>query len=244
MPSVWGPLELELDERRCIAIGDSELWIERRENELQAATRPEIGAPVDNLLELPARCRVANRDGRLIIAPRLADRFVVGRLEEPVIVAPGASVQMYIGTAVWVVVASGSAELAELPLALPPDTWFGPNPRLGELCYASRTRGSLDRTTVGKRIDRAVIAVLVRNDHGEALRFERIRLPVPNLALYESDTGALWTSPVTVKVEDPVKPDLDISDDPPETGTALEKIAGPRQATRVNLFSRALGSLL
>lgn len=247
MPSVWGSIELDPGERRRIAVGESELWLERREAELQIATRPQPGDPVANLLELPVRCRVATRaGGPLTVTPRLADRSVVGRLEEPVIVGSGDSVDMFIGTSVWAVVSAGDVELAELPLSRPQDTWFGPNPQVGQLCYASRTRGRLTRSAIDHRVDRAVVSVSIANRGAEPLRFERVRLPVPNLSLYIAGDGTLWTNQVLVRADEPIRsPDLEISDAAPELdGARLEAIAGPRQRSRVNVISRALGALL
>ena len=247
MASPWGSIELEPGERRRIPVGASELWLERREAELRIATRPLAGDPVDNLLELPVRCRVATRaTGELTLSPRLADRNVVGRLEEPVIVGSGASVEMFIGTAIWVAVSAGETELAELPLAQPPDTWFGPSPRIGQLCYASRTAGRLSLSELGRRVDRAVVSVSIRNGDREPIRFERIRLPVPLLSLYVAADGSLWTSQVRVRADEPDKgPALVISDTVPTIGgERLEPIAPARQASRGNVFSRALGALL
>jgi hypothetical protein len=75
--------------------------------------------------------------------PRLADRSVVIKPVDPIYIPAGQRGTLYISTPLWI---SGFVEgqkepLFDIPVILPKDTWFGPDHRTGEMCYATSVDG-------------------------------------------------------------------------------------------------------
>lgn len=129
---------------------------------------------------------------RLTVGPLLADRPASVQPEAPVSVPSGESAIFYISTPVWVRLAVGPQRrfIAEVPSFRPSDTWFG-RPAAGELCYAVRSRGTTRLDAQINRPHRAITPVRVINRAPEALAVERLKLPLPNLALFRSPGGGL-----------------------------------------------------
>ncbi len=107
----------------------------------------------------------------------------------------------YISSPVSVSIESDRLEkpLLELPTVILSDTWFGPNTREGELCYAARTSARNEKADVPLRPYRAVTPVTLRNHAKETLKIEKLSIPLPFLAVYGQDDGTLWTEPVTLE---------------------------------------------
>ena len=77
------------------------------------------------------------------LIPRLADRSVVIRPVDPIYIPDGQRGTLYISTPLWLsgYVESQKNPLFDIPVILPKDTWFGPDPRSGEMCYATSVDG-------------------------------------------------------------------------------------------------------
>jgi hypothetical protein len=131
------------------------------------------------------------------LTPALADRPVVIQSETPFHIMPGQNMTYYVSTPLWVAFHTGKplVNMTEMPLFRPSDTWFGPSTTQGELCFASTTSGRLRLDDIRFRPHRAVTVVLLRNMTGNPVLLKSLNLPVPNLSLYESADGYLWTQP-------------------------------------------------
>ena len=87
----------------------------------------------------------------------------------------------------------------DLPVIRPKDTWFGPDKRTGELCYATAVDGRTELEQLQPRAFRAVTPIIFHNSSHELLRFDRMNVPVPALPLFYSEsTHRLWTSHIKV----------------------------------------------
>jgi hypothetical protein len=150
-------------------------------------------------------CRIARfglrEAGRaLALRPRLADRSVVVRPDTQLFIPPGEECLIYVSTPAWVEVTTGNGlVLAEVPTYRPSDSWFGPDTRDGELCYASRTLARLRIEDVVPRPHRIVSPVTVRNRGADALQLERVSVPVRLLPLYATARHQLWTQPLVME---------------------------------------------
>lgn len=84
-------------------------------------------------------------------------------------------------------------------MILPKDTWFGPNHRSGEICYATAVDGRTELQQLRPRAFRAVTPIEFHNTSQQQLRFDRMNVPVPALPLfYSASTERLWTSQIKV----------------------------------------------
>jgi hypothetical protein len=209
------------------------------------------------------RASFAESPGRLVVSAAQADRPVVVRPDSPLAIQPGETVTMFVSTPVWIVLTiaqprRGGAKkgaagadgepllLLEAPSERPTDTWFGPNTRTGELCYATRTSGRLDLDEVPQRPHRIVTPVRIENKAADALEFQRLQVPLPLLAVHRDANGALWTNGVTLTRDsggDLAAVRVDRS--PPRTAAGgVERLAEPRSIVAGNAVVRAFGRLL
>lgn len=185
-------------------------------------------------------------DELLTVMPALADRPVIIRPLTPFYVTPTQEAVIYVSTPLWVRIDVHNPPqfLQEIPVIRPSDTWFGPSTREGELGYASRTHGRLNFENVAIQAYRATTQVIIRNRAVSSLLVERLSLPVPYLALFESAEGQLWTQTVIMtSTRETGMANFDISPNPPEQAGSVNKIGEPRQQSTHNMVIRAFGAL-
>lgn len=136
----------------------------------------------------------------LEISPHLPDRNIVAKPINPITLMPSQEVTLFVGAMLWFTVKTKSSEepLFEVPIRQLSDTWFGPSPRLGELCYASKTHAYLDPNALSHRAYRAIVPVTIRNENNkDALTIEKINVPVTILDLYyEPEKHQFWTNSI------------------------------------------------
>lgn len=134
------------------------------------------------------------------LLPRLADRSVVVRPVSPVFVPAGEETTFYVSTPVWVAFyAEGVVTpLLDIAVVIPRDTWFGPSPANGQLCYATKVMARTDLTQLPPRPFRAVTPVNVKNLGNDSMPIERINIPAPFLPVYAAESGRLWTPALNV----------------------------------------------
>lgn len=265
-PRWWGEVTLALGGVGRWRAGPSTVHVERRASDWRvwhdggsdayAIVAEQVRAVDDAAPEGPPTLRLsfAETPDTLHVQPRLADRPVVVRPETPLMVPPGETVTLYASTPVWMaislevrrtrrgrVAAADLAVVAELPSARPTDTWFGPNTRVGELCYAVRTAARTEVDDLPLRPHRAVTAVTVENQAVTPLDLVRIALPMPFLALHVDPAGRLWTDGVQFVRE----PDEDTTvQAQPRLPAGGERLAEPRTATTLGqTLSRTVGRI-
>ncbi|RKG36596.1 hypothetical protein [Acinetobacter rongchengensis] len=143
------------------------------------------------------------------LMPRLADRSVVIRPVDPIYIPAGQRGTLYISTPLWVsgFVQAQKEPLFDIPVIQPKDTWFGPDQRTGEMCYATSVDGRTELKLLRPRAFRAVTPIDFHNVSSHQLRFDRMNVPVPALPLFYSEsTRRLWTSQIKVLYEGSDRP--------------------------------------
>ncbi len=176
------------------------------EQQWQAINEIEMAFPAPIKIE---RYMFAQTEPNFQLMPRLADRSVVIKPVDPIYIPAGQRGTLYISTPLWIAgfVAGQRDPLFDLPVILPKDTWFGPNHRTGEMCYATSVDGRTDLKLLKPRAFRAITPVDFHNVSSQQLRFDRMNVPVPALPLfYSPDTGRLWTSQIKVLHEGSDRP--------------------------------------
>lgn len=266
----WGTFSLDQHSGGEWQIGPSTLWVYRSSHDWRVVHRPSMD-PVSadpmaqrSALSVPLaeedmssilhaeepelmthRYSVRRTSGSVALRPAMADRPVVTRPEHPLSVLPGEAVTLYLSTPLWVRIELVESErtLTEVPSHQMSDTWFGPSPLEGVLCYATRTAGRLRLDRLPLRLHRALTPLTVRNRATEPLALERVQLPAPHLALYVTPDDILWTEGVTMTHRKAGEGALvQIKDGPPSVIDEAERMQGPREESKQGLFTSTFGA--
>jgi|GEM_PF-288521 len=272
----WGAVDVQRDGVVRVCAGAMRVWIERRRQDWQVysqsrgADEPALAErprQVDRA-DLPdsdplVRFCFAEAPGRLIVGVAQADRPFVVRPESAMSVSPGEVVTLFVRTPTWMVLSverqrtrrgarSGSEpqvvpqQLTEIPLERPSDTWFGASTVAGELCYATRTVGLMQRDAIERASHMLITPLTIENKGTDPLRFERVQVPIPQLAVYLDGRGDLWTNAVRLTRE--TSGDLAAvaveSGAPRAARGRSERLAEPRQVSGKGSVVRAFSRLL
>lgn len=240
-------------------IGSMELWImhaegcleiyqqQGAESHLRAlAVETETQRPVPNETNA-VRIALPDGDTRLRFSPLTADRPVVVRPRQPFYVLAKSETCLYLSTPLWVSIQTEQSNrlLLEFPLYRLSDTWFGPSTLVGELCYATRTRASLQPPQLPIPPHRAFTALTLVNRSDEPILLERVNLPTPNLALFQTAEGSLWTQSVRLDIgESKGEASLRLDTAPPAHVGKTSLVGNPRERSETNLLKRALSALI
>ncbi|MEJ2742223.1 MAG: hypothetical protein P8176_07000 [Gammaproteobacteria bacterium] len=199
----WGDVKLALGETLQKTLGEVGFYVQRQEREWLISRWMETDLCVDrkSTREKNAAKRedvrfvISSADTTLSLSPALADRSVVSRPVVPVTLLPRASGDFYVSTPLWISITSGTRKikLMDFPTIRPSDTWFGPNTRMGELCYMSRTDAFASLDCLPVQADRVITPVRIINESNESLNVSHIKLAVPHLSVFSDTKMRLWT---------------------------------------------------
>lgn len=211
----WGEQKFELSESKAWQFGSLLFRLTRGINEWrleyyrpqyqhdyeqqwQRIADPHFAFPQGAKIE---RYMFRNTHNEFQLMPRLADRSVVIKPVDPIYIPAGERGTLYISTPLWIAgfVENQREPIFDLPVIRPKDTWFGPDHRTGEMCYATAVDGRTDLNLLKPRAFRAVTPVEFHNTSSQQLRFDRMNVPVSALPLFYSEgTNRLWTSQIKV----------------------------------------------
>lgn len=186
---------------------------------------------------------VGGAESRITLTPRLLDRTVVSRPLSPVAILPNTTVGIFMTTPTEIVVSAGGQELSCLASANMRRTWIGPNTRTGELGFSTRTTARLELSYLSVHPTRAVTHVRIQNQGPDALRLDRVNLPVRQLALFASTEGRLWTAEVRLQVKAGRVEDVQVEPDPPELAGEAALLVPAREVLDRSVMRRVLGAL-
>lgn len=255
----WGETRVPMGTTVHWCVGPLTLWIHRRQGEWRVARREDEGTPLgriekavpdgdDDLWrhEDVRRFAVgADPSDHVTLTPQLPDRPVVARPDRTLFIPPATDMSVYVSSPVWVAVAASGRELISFPIDTPFETWFGPSPREGELCYATRTACRLRWDDGWFRPHRALTAVRVQNRARRALPFDQVKIPVHLLQLYVAPDGTLWSQDVLLGVEpDGDQLPLRIQSGTPGTVSGLRLVSGAREQVSERTLARAFAAWL
>lgn len=214
----WGPMRYAIGEARKWQLGSLEFSVQRERCEWQIAYHRPTQQDEDqqtnyNILDADAaltapvtlqRFLFSQTSEMLSLLPRLADRPVVVRPLNPIIIPPGEQGTLYVSTPLWLAgyPENQKSALFDLPIVRPSDTWFGQNMLNGSLCYATPVFGRTDLTQLPPRPFRAVTPILLRNQSNAPMQLQRLSLPVPALSLYRDAREDRWWTPTLDVTQD------------------------------------------
>jgi hypothetical protein len=194
-----------------------------------------------------SRFALQSREVDLTLRPVLPDRPIVARPATTLWVLGRQRVDLFVSTPLWLEANLGGAAdpLLCIPSVRLSDTWFGPSPGQGELCYSTRTQARLDVTKLPRHPMRAVTRVTIDNRGAGPVRVERIKLPTQLLGLYATPDDRFWTT--SIELEPPaVEGTTRVRLRAPEGGAddRFEVASKPRHLQHTNMFERALSALI
>jgi len=251
---MWGPLDIRTDtclniklERLSVHVqrlGDEWLFAHSYADPDQDANEHE-DTVVDSS-EPPEETSwlrfVNTREESLELTPVLPDRPLVIRPESPISIFPERFARFYVSVPVWLrftaVHGVSRTDIIDIPSRMLSNTWFG-DPAGGELCYS--LDAPLRRTPDNLYFESSSVTcvLVVRNSSSEKLNFERIRVHVENLSIFE-ENEKFWTNEIRVvyKGADQVS-QIDIMDRPSDDLHDARKIADPRVIPDRNILRRS-----
>lgn len=214
LPNWWGNLDIEQGRNRVWDFGSLLLCIEREGKEWHVRLKHREISPEQEYADVSMWCGeseltkddnfkryvFSNADRSLSIVPILPDRNLVVRPIHTVTLMPSQRVTFYVSASLWLRIETSDDQqvLQEMAIRELSDTWFGPSPRMGELCYASKTKAVVNQATLTRRPHRAIIPIRIKNQNHEPLTIERINLPIPHLNLYCDMNGQFWSNPISL----------------------------------------------
>ena len=256
----WGTVyRLETGSTAQWQVGPIRLWARRDPREWRVSLARERDSLKDTAsVQIPSRTEpegnlTSSRFGfreppaEIRLTPSLAERPVVTTPEEPFLLAPQEETTLYVSTPVWIGIEVGEPPVKLLNEAsrLPSDTWFGESTQTGELCFATRTRATLERTNLPARVHRALSVVHIRNRASSLLEVEKLKLPAPNMSLFLDSDGHLWTEELTLdRVEEGQVAAVVLASGPPAAAGGGDRVAGPRKKLEKGFLDRAFGGLM
>ena len=231
----WGEYPIAVGARSYWRLGTLECLIERAEVEWTITSSLGVDPLDETVLYEPHSTRtVIGSSTRLVcravsdtlrMEPRLLDLTVVSRPLSTVSILPHTTAHLYMTTPTRVLLVTGDETLTELPSTTLRRTWIGPNTRVGELGFSTRTTARLDLKYLTVHPTRAVTRVTIENLGASALHLERANLPVRQLALYAGADARLWTSAVRLKVRDNAVEDVHVEASAPDIAGVATRLA-------------------
>lgn len=235
----WGSYQVEDGQSRFWRVGNVVICVDRVTNEWHIASCPVgniDGLPdqdqeqenLDSNFHIPFdklnfKTFTFHTQAEIELTPVLPDLPLASKLERPLYIPGGEDILLYVSSPVWVRVQTGTSKiiLVEIPTFVLSDTWFGPNTREGELCYAGYTHCSPHLKDVPSGPDRIISPMLIKNHAREPLKLENISVPLPYLSVYSDADNFLWTEQLYVYREDDISPEVEVAKGPPK---ALEEL--------------------
>ncbi len=253
--SFWGDFEIKSDAIRYWRLASLELWIQRSAREWRIAYRHEENEgdddprPNEKAESMPdnfSRFAFKQTAATLRILPALARLPLVANLENPFFLAPRNEVYLHVSSPIWLQIQTVDPKvpLLDLPTLRLNDTWFGPNTLEGDLCLAAKKFAYLDLENVTWPPHRALTSACIRNNSERVLAIEKIRLPLPNLQLFQDGEKRFWTESIRFEMESEHEiARLHVPPDNPFAPKKLELVAEEREKEK-NMMGRAFSLLL
>jgi hypothetical protein len=184
---------------------------------------------------------------RMVLEPRVADRPLVWRPQQPLSVAPGEEATLYLRSPLWLAFRADGCDkvLWESSVLRLSDTWIGAPTEDGGYAYSVGREFFLEGDQVPRDTVHAITPMVIRNSTDALLHLERLNLPMPYLSLFVCSGGGVWTQKVTLErdEEDEELALLRIGKGAPQEAGKGQLLAGPRVEAETNLVFQAFRRL-
>ncbi len=255
----WGDIPFAVEQIRQWCIGERKISVQRLEKEWivwdqECPTEQKATIQLKSLKSTGSLQEVAfsrhllsQTAAQITVQPMLADRSIVARPAARLNILPGEKTELFVSSPLWfcLITKLETIPIIDTPFFRPSDSWFGANTMQGELCYGKYTDARVNLALLEKHTHRAITKVSIINEHTEALKIDRINLPVPFLTLYHQD-GGFYTQEVEItQHSDNKKTGLRLR--PTTSNEKLENktlVAKARQISDTNHFVKSIQDLL
>lgn len=261
----WGAFPIGIGNTHRWYLGGLDLSVTRLKREWEinySYARPALGQTGDEFWHkppeialnssAPAEPEVHHRlacqatGDKLRITPKMANRSLVTRPWDVLQILPGEEATLFVGAPLWLELSLSDEKehSIEIPIRNLSDTWFGPSPRRGELCYDSRTHGFTERSQLVNRPYRALVPVRIQNLEDSLLRLERMNLPVPFLDLYRDAENMFWSQGITLtREQDRKNVRIEIDRSAPDYVRDAELVSRASETSDTNLLTKTFDML-
>jgi len=182
----------------------------------------------------------------LQLSPLLSDIPVVARPELTLKVPPKESTIIYVSTPLWIKATyDKNHPLFELPVFRLSDTWFGPNPTDGELCYSIKTAARINLSELPVRTYRAITEVRIINKSSQTMTVDRVKIPLQYFSLFKNNqTNLFYTDNLIFEKDKDEEFQARILPASKQEAGKNIKIAPPRVSLKDNLILNKLKAFL
>jgi len=239
----FGPLSLAEGDRTTISLGELQLEVVRRPEEVQLRSWMNDEEPQEDDWVRWA----VGPEARIRLDPATPDRLVVVSPEHSFHLPPRGRARIYMRLPVFVRVVlegvtGGQIALADLPTTVLSDTWWGGFTE-GELGYWLTTKARRQLTDDLFVPHYAMCALSLRNGSQEPLPVEGFAVRVRHLGLFEQG-GGLWTGETLVRYESAsVGSEIRFTGRPPEEAEGAARLCEPRDPQTRGFHARTFRRL-
>lgn len=255
----WGDFEFSLDETKTLQLGPLRMWLHRQADEWRMHTLRGTDPFSPAFLKLgpgditeidvdvtSRRFAFGQSPERIRLSPKMPDRPMVVRPDALLSIPPGATIELFVSHPLWLEVVFGNPPLARENVTIfqSTDSWFGPSPTVGELCYASRSSLCAEFTQLVLRPHRVITKLRVINRGDTSLDIERIKIPLRHLSVFADENALLWTETVTlVRGDTNDLTSMRILEGPPDQAKNADCLCASQVRPDSNLMERAMQAL-
>jgi hypothetical protein len=253
----WGEFTFALHEQKCWSVGERSILLKRKATEWNVWNIENIEEEGDILVSDGANVNLESSVGigrflenstaeKIKVYPSLADRTVIARPSSPLTILAGEKVQLFISTPIWFCAETlpGGKPLVDLPFWRPSDSWFGSSMIDGQLCYAKYTSAKTKLEELDLHPHRATTSIMVINSGEKSLVINRMNVPVNYLYLYSDNENQLWTSRITIEIENEFADvELVIEKGFPAEFEPLTFVSNPRNSSEHGKLIRRISNL-
>lgn len=183
----------------------------------------------------------------VLVEPSLADRAMIVKPSNPLLIMPDESIKVFISTPLWITILYEEKDLPllDVPFWRPSDSWFGKNTMHGDLCYAKYTDAALSIREANPRSHRAITSVTIVNKQSTPLSIERLNLPTPKLKVYVDEAGQFWSEDLIIEQKtEHGAPVSEVKHKVPEHNSGLTLVSQSRVASNKSSLLSTLKNLV
>lgn len=237
-----GELHLVVEQRRAgLSIERHYDSVEHSERWTHHASPPQHHDP-----GLPVGLLVAGVEPEesFTLRPRLADRPLVARPEFDVVVSPGAELEVFLTSPLWIEVSARNQCLAEFPTREPAKTWFGEDTTRGILAYATRTRVRTTPAELSESRARVTTRAVILNHWQTPVYLSRAAIPLPSMKLYVDEDERCWSDSISITCSGSNDASVRVLSPSGEEQSRAQFIVGARSPARSDGLIEAFSSIL
>ncbi|RUO29815.1 hypothetical protein CWE12_07530 [Aliidiomarina sedimenti] len=246
-------VSIETHEETLFIQRQPQQWVLARVNREAPACSLQRALCIERNVTMPDQANTwqrwsnAEQESTLRIVPCMADKNLVARPTQPILIPHGRKPYFYVSLPLMyqLYIGNNKRPLIEFFVEKLPLTWFGSNTRRGELCYEieSGLVQSIDELPAAPH--RAILEVRVHNRDPEHLSIDKLNLPAQFLPVYRVDGQHYWTCPLTItneKLTDELS--LHYGKSVPCRHEQLQLISEPRMRSEARTILRALEAII